>query len=227
MAAAYRSAASSVASTANASVTEPAGAVSGDVFYGLLVVDTRTSVCTLPTGWSSLNTGQSPSAGSSGFIYNLGRIVRTGSAPSFTCTNPARYREWHVICVSGADTTTPEDASSYLTAATVNPYNPNPPSATAVGSDDLGIAAGVGWQGSASAWTAPAGYTVRSDNTAGNDGILATKALSASGAEDPAAFSGANTGSADGWAGTVLVKSAGGGGGAATQQFLTLLGVGS
>src|SRR5437773_743569 len=64
-----------------------------------------------------------------------------------------------------------------------------PAGAAAVDTATLAIAIIMDWDGSAAGgWTGPAGYTIRSDNTAGNDSAVATKTLSASGSENPAAF---------------------------------------
>jgi hypothetical protein len=72
----------------------------------------------------------------------------------------------------------------------------------------MALAVGTNWNGSdTGGWTAPSGYTIRTNNASGNDMVIASKLLSASGPEDPAAFGNvAVNGTTDYWAATVTLS---------------------
>jgi hypothetical protein len=224
MAVAFQTKSETVASTANASVTEPSGTTTNDFLLGLFVIENNATAFTAPASWTQLFTGSSTGSGAGSFGYWLGWIVRGGSAPSYAFTHAAIYREWHVLRFNGNDAASPIDSSANVASSTLNPYNPDPPSTTAVDSAALAVAGGVGWAGSSAGW-AHAVYTMRTRNTAGDDAMMATRQLAASGAENPAAFSGATAGSVPGWAFTLTIKPAGAGG-AVTVKQLAALGVG-
>lgn len=184
MAVAFRARSFLTNTSANSTATAPAGTVSGDVMVAYIATE-GTGANAAPSGWTTLDSG------SNSTVYNwrLAYIVRGGSAPAMNFTNPATYHEIHILTFSGVDNTTPIDASVASGALTVV-LNPDPPSVTAIAATDMAVACGVAWAGSSAAWGAPAGYTMRSDNTAGNDVFMATKPLSGSGAENPAVFTG-------------------------------------
>jgi hypothetical protein len=207
LAVAFR-AASTAGYTAGASTltgTEPAGTVATDVLVAQLIVQsTSGSTPTPPTGWTTLLSGLTAAGGASHFYYNVAWILRGGSAPSLAWTTGSTgvYRELNVLGFSGCDQTTPIDASQ--DGAPVNAANPDPPSVTAVNAACMAACFGAQWSGSTTSWTAPAGYTRRSRNTAGDDSAIATKLLSASGAENPAAWSG-GAGTNDCWSATITL----------------------
>lgn len=208
---------------ANATPLEPSGAVVGDFFLGLALTESAAPSLTRPTGWTVIPSASGLAAGA--FRYDLSWIVRGASAPALTWTCAAVYREAFVLRLTGVDTTNPIDSSAVSTIGTLN--NPDPPSTTAVDAAAFAVAVAIGWNGSATAW-AHAVYTIRSNNAAGNDGIMATRQLSASGAENPAAFTGSGGVSGATWGCTVTLLPAGGGPPPpTTQQNLTLKGVGS
>lgn len=209
--AAFRSASFFTTSTTGTTTTgtEPAGTVQNDVMVAALAVENAATI-TLPTGWSVLYTASSGTA----FSYWLGYILRGASAPSFAWTHANEaYRELHILSFSAVDTTTPVDASADG-GASAGTAPPDPPAATPTGglTDDMAIAVGMHWSGSpAGGWVAPTGYTLRSDNTVGNDVAVATKQLTLSSAEDPAAFTvGTTLVTNQLWSATVLLRNSGG-----------------
>jgi hypothetical protein len=191
-------------------VTEPAGTVQDDVMLMLVVQNaTAGSAPTPPTGWTSLFSGLTAAGGAAHFYFFIAYIVRGAAAPNLNVNTSATsaYAECNVLTYSGCDTTTPIDASA--NGAPVNAANPDPPSVTAVSSAAMAVCFGTQWNGSTASWTPPAGYTRRSRNTAGDDSVAADKLLSASGAENPAAWSG-GSGTNDCWAATLTLAPAGG-----------------
>jgi hypothetical protein len=89
------------------------------------------------------------------------------------------------------------------------------------------VCGGANFSGTFGTVAGPTGYTIRT-NTAANtyDGSMATKSLSASGAENPSAytnFKGPNTSADDWWDGfTVTFTDAAGGGATVTQRIAQL-----
>jgi hypothetical protein len=213
--------------TANQTVGEPAGCVSGDAEISLALADSGVSLAA-PSGWTVLYgpTTQGTT------MFTVAWIQRTGSAPNLTWTvttaGANKYREIHVMCLTagaGILTALDSQSASGTTGAAIG--SPDPPSTTAVASASIAVAGGLNF-GSSGSWTASAGYTLRSTNPGGGgaDGFLETKALAASGAENPGAAA-MSTGSGDGWNGfTVTFKDGGAGGGSTCTPTLTLLGVG-
>lgn len=185
--------------------TEPAGTVQNDVLLAQLIVNaTSGSAPSLPALWTPIFSGLTAAGGAAHFYYLVALIVRGASAPAlgFTTGATSAYRELNILGFSGCDTTTPLDASANGTP--VNAVNPDPPAVTAVSSAAMAVCLGAQWNGSTTSWTAPAGYTRRSLNNAGNDSTIGTKLLSVSGAEDPAAWSGGST-TNDCWAATLTL----------------------
>lgn len=190
--------------TGNTTVTEPAGAVSGDVLIALALADIDgVTVITRPSGW----TGPLYNGIQGAVRWDLSWITRGGSAPNLTWTisGTSKYREVFVVCLQAgaAISLDSQSATGGKGNASTNTHSPNPPSTTAVASSSLAICGGVHFAGSTGGggW-ALTGYTVQTANAAGDDGVLFSKALSAPGVEDPAAMTtGSNTAAADYWDG--------------------------
>jgi hypothetical protein len=192
----YQSYSEVIGSGTTATPSEPSGTSSGDILVGLIVA-ANTATVGLPSGWTSISSG---TAGTS-FKWALGWIARTGSAPSyaFTCT-PSAFRQVIVARISGADTTAPIDAAPSPASGTS--ATGDSPSATATTSEGLALAWLAHWSGS-NPFVAPTGYTLRG-NTGNSDIGLASKTLSVSGAEDPAAWGAASGGSGE-WRAFTLI----------------------
>ena len=209
MAIAFRSESHVVGIGTSVTGTEPTGTVQNDVLIALYIVDSTSGTLGIPSGWTSIYSGVSPTPN---YRYNLCYIVRGASAPSLAFTHTGSvYRELFIMSYSGCNTNAPINASVDGGGFTSNPQAPNPPSATATVANAMALAIGIGWNGSASGgWTPPSGYTMRTDNTAGNDVMVASKLLVSAGAEDPGAFgNGTVSGSTDGWQATVILAPAG------------------
>ena len=196
--------------TGNTTVTEPAGAASGDVLIAHAVAESGTSLAK-PSGWTDLYGPSTQGA----FMVLVSYISRGGSAPSLTwsVSGTSKYREVYVVCLKSDVTSVVLDSQSTSGTFSGTITNPDPPASVAVASSSLAMTGGVNWSGSgAGGWGMPAGYTVQTVNAAGDDGILASKVLSTAGSENPAAFSNGG-GSNDGWDGfTVTFTDAVGGG---------------
>lgn len=220
MALSVRAADAHAIGTANgATLAEPAGTSSGDLLVALALSGVVTTSLGAPAGWTTINSGNSTNTH---FRYIASWVARGGSAPSLTWTmSTSDYREVYIIAVTGATTSALDATGTEAKVGNVN-AGPNPPAVTAVDSAALAVALGIQWSGCATAW-AHAAYTIRSNNAAGNDGVVAFRQLSASGSEDPAAFTGQN-GAEDWWAQTITIAPAAGGG--TTVKQLAALGVG-
>lgn len=209
--------------------TEPASTANGDGLFALVIHERSANAITAPTGgeWTQLWEGGSPSGASSGFRYWIGWLIRGASAPNLVWGSSGTgspYWEVHIMRVTGTLDSTAIDASTAGTTASGQTTGPNPPAATAGGSSDLAIAMGVHWNGSGSAgWTAPSGYTLRSNNTAGNDAMFATKTLTASGSEDPGVFTTNQALNGDALNGpTLLIQDAAPAGGSSTPAAIVV-----
>lgn len=180
MAVAYRSSSSTHGTGTDVTPAEPAGAAQGDVLTALCIAFAAT--ITIPSGWTSIYSGAASS-----YNYNLCRIVRGATAPSYTFGISASvFRQASIVCKSGADGATPYSATAttgYLTAT-----NPDPPSASPGTVDGLSLAV-CAHNESANPFVAPTGYTLVG-NTALSDIGMAYKLLSSTAAENPAAFTG-------------------------------------
>lgn len=202
MAVAFRSASFATGSTpgSNSSITgtEPTGAANGDYLVMVAFMEaTGSTSITVPSGWTSLKSG----VAGTGFRYVICGISRGASAPSYAVTSVSssgRYYEVHVCAFSGAGATQPDSqAAAVATGSTQTDIDP--PATTAVSSAAMAVAIGIHWAGSwGTGWTTiPTGYTLRTDNTPGNDGVIVTKLLSVSGAENPGVIG--QTPAADVW----------------------------
>lgn len=191
---------------------EPASAVSGDVLVGICVVDAAgTTAPTRPSGWTNIYNAVSTTQGD--FRYDVSYIVRGGSAPALNWTwTGSAFNECHVIRLTGA-AASPLDASP-ATVHTSGTGAPNPPSITPTTNNALILIGGCHWTGSVGAggWVAPANYTRRSNNTVGNDVVIATRVMvgGAGVAEDPAAFTTGVLANEDALAFSVAFKEAAG-----------------
>lgn len=179
---------SQVIGTGNgATPTEPAGAVANDIIFGLVVADASATIG-IPAGWTSLTSGTSTTTH---FDYNICYIRRTGSAPSYTFTTGGSvYREVHLVTYSGVVTTgNPYEASSSPgTKSNGSGVTVTCDSVTTVNANAMVLAFVIAYAGSdTGGFTAPnsGGYTIRTDNTAGNDAMIAEKKRVAAGTESP------------------------------------------
>lgn len=182
--------------------TEPAGAVSGDYVVALYATNANTGNPTLPVGWATL---VARTTVGSAFQFIVGGIQRTGSAPSYAFLHTGSiYRELHVLCFQGSGTVSLDAQSASGSTGAAILHDPNPGSVTPAAATSLSVAMGINWGGSSSAWTAPSGYVIRSDNSAGNDCAIADKSLTGTSPEDPAAFTGEVAASQSYWDGLTI-----------------------
>lgn len=185
--------------TGNSTVTEPPGAVLGDVLLALACGDSLTSL-TAPAGWTNL---YGPTV--VGFSTSLvSYISRGASAPNLTwgVGGTGVYREIHIVCLHSSVDSVALDSQS-ATGATGNSIHfPDPPATTAVAAASLAIAGAVHFQGGGvGGWTPSTGYTVQTVNAAGAEALLESKVLSAAGSENPSAFANGGATSGDWWDG--------------------------
>lgn len=220
--------------SADSTVTEPASAASGDMLVTLAIADAGTSLA-LPSGWTTKYGPTTQGA----FMFVAGYVPRGGSAPNLTfpVTGSSKYREIHVACLQGSAAVSFDSSSAAgangQSGNTTPSHNPDPPSTTAVAASSLAIAGGANYGGSLSGgWGTPSGYVIRTNNTAGNDAVMATKSLAAPGAENPAVFTNSAGGVQDYWDGfTMTFTDVAGGGGRTSKNIRsaplgTALGVG-
>jgi hypothetical protein len=206
---AFRNRSSSTAEgTANGfTPTEPASAALNDVFIALAFCSTTSTSLGIPTGWTSLASGVATSS----YRYNLAWIRRGSSAPSLTWTmSTSAYRGVHLLAYSGCITTgNPYEAFTDGGVTANDSTSLNPPSVTTLSANSWVICGGVDWSGANTTWTAPTGYTKRSEDVSSSqyDGVLADKKIVTAAAEDPAAFSGRIAASAIKWAFSLALKS--------------------
>jgi hypothetical protein len=208
MAIAFRSVALTTGTAAGATVNEPASAASGDFILAVVLTGSSATSLTRPTGWSNLANGTSQE---SFFDYDISYIVRGGSAPSlaWTWTNSVSY-EIHLLAFTGVDAT-PIDAQSGVTSAFSGA--PDPPAVVAATSPTWAIAISLQASGATTVWTAPTNYTLRSDETHENTIAVASRALAATGSEDPGTFAGAFDTGTNYVAMSITLKEGAGGGG--------------
>jgi hypothetical protein len=174
-------------------VTEPASAASGDVFVALCLVDAVATSLLRPTGWTNI---LNDTTGAGGMDFDISWVARGGSAPNLSWTwTGSWYYEVHILRFTGVDNVSPIDAQGTLVKSTSgNKGNSqagsdvDPPAVIAATTNTMAIAIAGHWTGSSSAWSAPTNYTMRSTNTAGLDGMMATRLLTGTGSEDPNEF---------------------------------------
>lgn len=218
MAVAFRSQTFAGGGAVGTSITgvEPTGTVANDFILGLYLVGAGSAALSIPGGWTSIFTGASSTPT---FRYALGYVLRGGSAPSYAFTHTGTfYRELFLFSFSGVDNGTPLDVAAVDGGNVINasgvPGGPNPPAITPASADTMIVGGGSDWNGSATGtpWVAGANYTMRSDNTIGNDGVVATRLLAggAGVSEDPGGFTGRGFGSSsNAWSFTLALRPAG------------------
>lgn len=205
MALAFRAESHVVTTGSTVTITEPTGTVQGDIIVGISLVAGSSATNVIPIGWTSLFSGTSAT---SQFTYNLCYVVRGSSAVSTAFSHSGSpYYEIHLLSFSGGSTANPIDNSAQATSTSGVNVNPDAPSVTANAANTMAVAFGVNWVGSkAGGWVPPSGYTLVSSNGNNYDTAVATKPLSATGAENPGTFSGVvTTGTADVWAASVTL----------------------
>lgn len=179
---------------------EPAAKVNGDVFVAL-ALSAASGAITNPAGWTNLYNGTQ-----TGVTWRVAWIQRGASAPNLTWgLTGSVYREVYIVCLhpTSPGTITLDSQSAAGTSGTGS-TNPDPPTTTAVASSSMAIAGGLNFFGSGTGgWTVSTGYTIRTANTNGDDGFLESKALAASGVENPSAVGNVG-GSGDFWHGFTL-----------------------
>ena len=97
------------------------------------------------------------------------------------------------VCLRGVDNTTPEDATTTVSAYTATSgAQPNSPSITTV-TNNAWVISSVGFGFGDTAITPPSGYTIREENAITSSNTLtvaaASKEITTAGAEDPGAWS--------------------------------------
>lgn len=202
MAIAFRSKSETVGTATDVTVVEPLNAAQNDILFAVVAVAAGGASLVAPVTWTELY-----SAPASDFRFWIGWIRRGASAPSLTwTTGVSAYREAHVLCYSGVDQTgSPIDNANMNVNKVPSSANPDPPPVYAVDANAVALAIIIHWFGSSGAWGGPAGYTIRTRNTGGDDVSVAEKVLSAAGTEDPAAVTGVG-GSATSMAATVTLR---------------------
>lgn len=192
---AYRSSSHVIATATSATPSEPTGTAQNDLIFAN-VHCAGAGTITLPAGWLVLTNGVEAFDGF--FDYSMAVIRRGASAPDLTWQfGSSVYHEVYLHSISGASTAgTALNAVEVMNRAQGSSGEPNPPSVITSTANDLIVILGVNWSGSGvGGWVAPANYTIRGNNTAGNNGTSATRnSLIAAGAEDPATFTGASGG---------------------------------
>lgn len=195
---------------------EPTGAASGDLIIMMFYTAFSSAAVTGPASWTEVVDVDGGNAFNQMAAY---WIVRGGSAPSYTMTGGGGSSSGiHTFAITGADTTTPMDATP--TTGTKTGTNPDSPSITTVTADTL-IVTMVGDDAAAGTITVPSGFT-GTTTTSGTK--AAYKAQAATGATGTFAWTCST--STDWGAITIAVRPAGGGGGGATVKPLAALGVG-
>jgi hypothetical protein len=206
----FRSNSSIIGTGGNATATEPAGTVQGDLLVALFAVDNagQAATATPPSGWRSIEGGSSATRE---FVYNVSYIIRGSSAPNLTFTHDSGsvYRELLLLCFSNADSTWPIDsmsryhswaeASTYISIPDFTPYTDG---ATAV-------AIGMSWAGAVADYIAPPNYTIRSTNGSGMRAIMATKNLGNAAYDAGGNFQNSDTFTFDHWGGVLMLARSG------------------
>jgi hypothetical protein len=183
---------------------EPAGAANGDGLLCVCVIEKGTSspgVVTMSAAWTFVG-----SVATSEYTAYIWYARRGGSAPSYVVSwtvgldGTYQYAEATAIAVSGVSSTGAV-LSSFLWGATGSGTVVNGPGIYVPAKDSLAVSVATNWGGYFSP-SAPTGYTRRT-GTGGIDTAIATKAVSAVGAEDPGNWGASNaSGTMAGWTGS-------------------------
>lgn len=200
MAVTFRSKSQVVATaTGNSTLTEPASTALNDMLISLAAAEAGTSL-TRPSLWQLMYSGTQGA-----FMYDVSRISRGASAPNLTwgVSGTSKYREIHLLCLTAGGALVLFDASATGTAGNRNSATIDPPAVTAVAASSLSVSGGVQWNGIGGSgnMTPSTGYTIRTQNLAGDDAGMQTKSLVAAGVENPATMGGFQVGAADYWDG--------------------------
>lgn len=201
MALAVRSTASQGDGSANG--IEPTGAANGDLIVMLFNNPFSGTALTPPAGWTEV---LDANYNSTFCRWGAFWIVRGSSAPSYTVGGGNGSSQGiFTFAITGADTTTPMDASPPA-LATKSGADPDSPSITTVTADTLLIVA-TGNDASSQTITAPTGFT---EITQVGGCTAAYKAQAATGATGTFAW----TSASQEWGSlTLAIRPAGGGGG--------------
>lgn len=203
-----QTAAGNTGDSATPTITEPAGATTGDLLIAVIGSATETTAITGLTGWTQLGEGND----GVGNRYWYGWIIRGGSAPDLVAA--AANANWSTGCVriTGHHATTPIGTNHGT--ATGTDTAPDPPNVDPGSSNDyLSVAATV-QEGKANSFTpptTPGTYTERTDAGTGGAGSaashvshsIATRQYTGQ-AENPGAFTAANN---DGWVAITMIVS--------------------
>lgn len=192
---AYRSSSHVVGTGTNATPSAPSGAAENDIFIGVAHC-AAAGTLGLPAGWTSLFAGTDPF--DTNYDYNFAWIRRGASAPDMTFTmGSSVFREVFVHAFVGCIATGSPVEASIKAQGSSSSFDPG--QVTTVNNNALIFIGGMHWSGSSGGYVAPANYTIRGDNTSGNNSAAAsrTSLLAASTAEDPATFT--NTGGIGNW----------------------------
>lgn len=176
-------------------LSEPAGASSGDMLVALALSDTAGAI-TQPSGWTSKYSGTQ-----GGVTWVVSIVARGSSAPNLTWTVTGTvYREIYIVCLQGSSTVSLDSVSASGGTGNSGTHNPNPPSTTAVATSSLAVAGGINFGGSnTGGWTPSTNYTMQTNNADGDDGIVETRSLISAGVEDPSAVGNVIVGGSKDW----------------------------
>ena len=161
----FRNSSTASGESSNTSINKPAGVVSGDVQYALMVVNGSSATITISGGatWSLLGT-LTITNGQTG-KYKLYRQVAGSSEPSTYTVAASDQWSGQVRAYSGVNSSTPE-ATAVVTDQTDHSPDPSPVTLTTSGitttaTNQTVIKLGsVCWNGDSSgaSWTDPAGF---------------------------------------------------------------------
>lgn len=189
------------ASTTGTSHTgvEPTNTATHDVVLGLYATAAAGNPA-LPAGWTSLF-----SVSQGAFKAVVGYVIRGATAPSYAFTHTGSvYYEHYLIAIKPTLVgwaVRLDSVSASGTLANGTTHSPDPPATVALAGASLAVAGAINWAGSSGSWAAPSGYTVRSDNTVGNDCVIIDKSLTVAGSENPGAIGTPVSGANDYWDG--------------------------
>jgi len=179
VAATVRAVAASATSAATTSVTvaKPTGTVDGDVVY-FVVSTLGNATVTPPTGLTFLREDANGTASSDSKIRTYRRVA-SGEPADYTFTfSTSDTHNVAIVAVQGADTTTPEDATT-VGQANASSTSCVAPAITTASADTLLLFCGAA--SAARSWTPPAGMTEQVDVAAGKALTVAAEAVAAAG----------------------------------------------
>lgn len=209
MALSLRGTAVSGTGAADPTCTLPVGTATDDVVYFAVHTQHNSDfdLSMITTGYTELaDLFQDDTTDSSLGVFR--KIM--GATPDSTAQAETGAAFAVAVCMvwTGADTTTPEDATT-TTAGAINGGTPNPPSITTVTANAIVLA--IGGSSEADAVTnPPTGYSNLVDLQSGTANVMMSSKLVASpGAEDPGTYADVSGTTADAWtAATVAIRPA-------------------